>query len=304
MRFLVVLIFSLCGFALPVHSVGLKENSVVSGSTITLGDVFYDLPRDEDRVLGAAPGPGKDMVLNARTLLRIARAMDLPWRPVSAQDHIVIRSDATIIDEEMIVAHLQDALTAEGVYGAYELEIPVQYQQITLPASYDAMMDVARISYDQSTRRFNAVIAAPSIDNPVQQVQISGIVTPVIRVPVMIENIQNGRIIRESDIDYITIREQAFNQSTIADAQSLVGMTARRVLLAGRPIREADIIAPQIIARGETVTLALSVGSMSITTLAKALQNGAKGDIIRVVNTSSNKTMQARVVGAGSVVVE
>lgn len=296
--------FLMISFTSPAYAVGLKNNSMVSDTTITLGDVFYDLPRDADRVLGAAPRPGEEMVLNARTLLRIARAMDLSWRPSSTTDHVVIRSDATLIDHDMIRSHLRDALSDQNVFGDYDITLPVQYHQITLPAQYAAEMEVTRVHYDQNTQRFEAIIAAPSAENPVQQMHVRGTIEPVIQVPVVTENVQNGRIIRASDIEYITIRENTFNQKTIADAQSLIGMTARRVLIAGRPIKDGDIVAPQMISRGEIVTLALLSGTMNITTQVKALQNGARGEVIRVVNLSSNKTMQARVESAGRVVVE
>lgn len=304
MAYRILALFIMIGFALPAYAVGLKNNSMVSNSTITLGDVFYDLPRDADRVLGAAPKPGEEMVLNARTLLRIAKAMDLSWRPSSSRDYVVIRSDATLIDHDMISAKLRDALSEHNVYGDYEITLPVQHHQITLPAQYPPEMEVVRIHYDQSSQRFEAVIAAPSAKNPVQQMHVRGSVDPVIQVPVVRDNLQNGRIIQSRDLEYITIRENEFNQNTVVDAQSLIGMTARRVLIAGRPIRDNDIVAPQMISRGEIVTLALSNGAMNITTQVKALQNGARGDVIRVVNLSSNKTMQARVDSAGRVVVE
>lgn len=304
MAYRILALFLVIGFAFPAYAVGLKNNSMVSDTTITLGDVFYDLPRGADRVLGAAPKPGEEMVLNARTLLRIAKAMDLSWRPSSSTDHVVIRSDATLIDHDMIVTRLRDALSDQNVFGDYEITLPVQYHQITLPAQYPPEMDVTRVHYDQNTQRFEAVIAAPSAENPVQQIHVRGTVAPVIQVPVLKYNVQNGRIIQTRDIEYITIRENTFNQKTIIDAQSLVGMTARRVLIAGRPIKDSDIVAPQMVSRGEIITLALSNGVMNITTQVKALQNGAVGDVIRVVNLSSNKTMQARVDSAGRVVVE
>jgi len=304
MAYRILAIFLMIGFAFPAYAIGLKNNSMVSNSTITLGDVFYDLPRDADRILGAAPKPGEEMVLNARTLLRIAKAMDLSWRPSSSNDHVIIRSDATLIDHVLISAQLRNALSDQNVFGDYEITLPVQYHQITLPAEYPAEIEVTRVHYDQNTQRFEAVIAAPSAENPVQQMHVRGTVDPVIQVPVVRDNVQNGRIIQPRDIEYITIRENTFNQKTVVDAQSLIGMTARRVLIAGRPIRDNDIVAPQMISRGEIITLALSNGAMNITTQVKALQDGARGDVIRVVNLSSNKTMQARVDGAGRVVVE
>ncbi len=283
------------------QAIGLKEHSVLTGDTITLGDIFYDLPRDEERVLGNAPRPGKDMVLSAKTLLRIALALDLPWRPSSATDSVVLRRDATIIEYDQIKEALYTALYDEEVYGDYELSIPAQYHKIILPHDQPASMVITRFTTDANNKTFEATIAAPSAENPIQHFQVRGHMNAVITVPVLAGNLQSGRIITQQDIKYIKIKEREFTRDTIADASILIGMTARRVILAGRPIKTSEMIAPRLIERGEIVTLSLNIGTMALTTQAKALQDGAKGDIIRVVNTASNKTLQAVITGTNQV---
>jgi flagella basal body P-ring formation protein FlgA len=49
--------------------------------------------------------------------------------------------------------------------------------------------------------------------------------------------------------------------------------------------------------------VALEGDNMSLTVQGKALQNGAIGDTIRVVNTMSNRTLDAVVVSASRVAV-
>ena len=296
--FIALLVAPVCG----AHAVGLKENSIVKSDTITLGDIFYDLPRDEDRVLGNAPRPGQDMVLNARTLLRIAVALDLPWRPSSA-DQITLSRDATIIEYDQIKEALHTALYDEGVYGSYELSIPAEYHKIVLPNDVPPTMTITKFNVDPVHKTFEAQIAAPSSENPIQNVRVSGKMNAVIKVPVLMENLQAGQIIRANDISYVTIKERDYGHDTIADADALIGMTARRVVIAGRPIKATDLIAPQIVERGELVVMTLNQGVLNLSTQVKALENGAKGDIIRVVNTSSNQTLQAQVIGDNRVAV-
>jgi flagella basal body P-ring formation protein FlgA len=55
----------------------LRNIAVIEESVIRAGDVFEGLQYKADTILGPAPQPGKDIVLNARTLLRIAVALDL-----------------------------------------------------------------------------------------------------------------------------------------------------------------------------------------------------------------------------------
>ena len=298
------ILFSLClCLPYPAWSIGLKENSIITDNTIKLGDIFYDLPRDAERVLGNAPRPGDEMVLNARTLLRVAMALDLPWRPSSNLDQVVLKRDATVIKYDQIKEELYTALHNEGIYGEYEIEIPGQHHEIILPHDQPEKMVITEFSIDHTRKKFEAKIVAPSRENPIQQRYIKGKMHPVMTVPVLEENIQHGHIISSRNIGYIKLKERDFTKDTIADAQKLIGMTARRVLIAGRPIKASDIIAPQIIERGSLVTLSLRDGIMNLTTQVKSLQNGAKGDIIRVVNTASNRTLQAVVIGENEVAV-
>ena len=279
-------------------AMGLKENVVVTANTIKLGDIFYGLPKDKDRVLGISPRPGEKMVLNARTLLRIALALDLPWRPASSGDQVSIQRDATIIKRGMIEENIKQALVKqEGLHGSFALTIPADYSQIVLPNDQPASLDVTDISLDRYRNTLEVTIAAPSRENPIQKIHVKGSVFPLILVPVLKTNIKNGHIISADDIDFIEIREKDFVQGTIVDEQSLIGMTPRRLAVAGRPLRGNDIIAPRIISRGEYVTMVLNSGALSLTAMGKALENGSKGEIIRVVNVSSNITVQAVVTG-------
>lgn len=282
-----------CAASTSSRAIGLKEQSVITDDMIKLGDIFYDLPRDEERVLGQAPQPGEEIILNARTLFRIASALDLPWRPNDVMTRVVLRREATVIDYDEIKEAIHTALNNNNVYGDYEISIPPQYHKIVLPVDAPASMDVTRVSVDAQRENFNVTIAAPSVEDPISHLQIKGKIFPVIKIPVLSENIEFGRIIKLSDINVIAIRERDFSKDMVADPEKLVGMTARRVVLAGRPVKNSDLIAPQIIERGQYLTLSLKNNMMNLTTQVKALENGAKGDIIRVLNTSSNQTLQA-----------
>ena len=284
-------------------AIGLKENAIVHDNSIKLGDLFYGLTRNEERVLGTAPRPGDEIIINARTLLRIAVALDLDWRPRDSRDHVVIRREATIIKYDQIRSDLTAALKEKGVYGNFDITIPQEFREIVLPANLPSEMEITKLKTNPTRNDFEVSIAAPSAENPVQSFHFKGYVHPVVKVPVLSENIQHGSIISPRDLHYIDIRENDFQKDTIVDTQQLIGMTARRLLVAGRPIRSHDIVAPQIIERGELVTLSLNSGSLNITTQVKALENGAKGDVIRVVNISSNQTLQAQVIRDGQVSV-
>ena len=100
------------------------------------------------------------------------------------------------------------------------------------------------------------------------------------------------------------MRSSRINSGTILSAADLVGMTPRRMVLDGKPIVANDVEAPRIVKRGESVTLNFKSGSLELSAMGKALEHGSKGDLVRVVNNSSNRTIEALVTGEREVTVQ
>ncbi len=86
-------------------------------------------------------------------------------------------------------------------------------------------------------------------------------------------------------------------------ADQAVGMEARVVLYAGRPIRPGDLGPPAIIERNQIVTLIYRRGPLTIAAEARALARAGVGDSIRVMNLGSRNTVTGLVREDGSVTV-
>ncbi|MCB1651080.1 MAG: flagellar basal body P-ring formation protein FlgA [Alphaproteobacteria bacterium] len=293
----------LFGLSKQASAIDLKHHSMVESDLITLGDVFEGLERDEDRVLGAAPLPGQDMVLNARTLLRIAVAMDLPWRPRSHADQVVLRRAATVIKQDMMKDRLQSALLEQGLSNRYNITIISGGDDIVMPPSTPETLEVESLDISAQQNRFEAVLAAPSKDNPVRRVSIKGTLERLVSVPVLRESMTAGTVIGANDLDMIDLPDYRVKHNIILNADDLIGTTPRRVLHAMEPVVSGDIEAPRIVERGESVTMVFRQGGLLLTAQGKALEYGAKGDMIRVVNQNSSKTVQGQVTGEREVTV-
>lgn len=74
-----------------------------------------------------------------------------------------------------------------------------------------------------------------------------------------------------------------------------VGMEARVTLYAGRPLHDADIGPPALVKRNQMVTLVFQTNGLTIHTAGRALERGAEGDLIHVMNLSSHLTIQGLV---------
>lgn len=282
----------------------LKDISVVTTDQIMLKDIFDGAGRNANYVVGPAPQPGDDMVLNARTLYRIAIAMDLPWRPKTTQDKIVIRREATIVPYTEIERGLKAELSKNGVNGRYKLALNNGNRSIVLAKDLPRSVDVTNLNFDPVYDRFEATLVAPSKDNPVKKITVAGSIERLAQVPVLREPLRNGMIIGRNDLEWIDIPEKDLQHNTLFKEEDLIGLTPRRIAYAGRPLFSKELQRPQIVTRGETVTIYFKEGPLVLSAKGKALENGAKGDLVRISNLSSSKNVDAVVTNKNEVVVQ
>ena len=121
-------------------------------------------------------------------------------------------------------------------------------------------------------------------------------------IPVLTRNIRSGEIISAEDIAVQSINVRGYDQF-ITGADQLVGQSARRALVANRPIRPLDIGQPVLITRGQLVTILYQTDNMALTATGKAMENAGINQAITVMNGQSNRTIQAVVSGPNLVTV-
>lgn len=80
-----------------------------------------------------------------------------------------------------------------------------------------------------------------------------------------------------------------------------IGMRLKRNLSAGTALTPAMLKKPQIIRRGQQVTMLAKTGRMEVRMTGKALANGAVGEIIQVMNLSSKQKLEGIITSTGEV---
>ncbi len=290
-----------------VTAASLKSISIISSDTLKLGDIFDNLQHNADYVIGPAPQPGKDMTLNARTLYRIAVALDMPWRPSSTADQVTIRRDAVVISYDHIEESLRNSLKEKGVSGRYDLELNNGRPTMVLPDDINKNnenVEISKISYDRAKDYFRATLVAPSVENPLKTMQVSGRIDRISTVPVLTSNLQNGDVISDADIEMIEISQRDVQHNMITNKDKMIGMTPRRMAYAGKFLQEGSLIRPQLVNRGDSVNITFTEGALVLTAKGKALQSGAKGDLVRVTNKNSSRTIDAVVTAQHQVIAQ
>ncbi|HCX66992.1 MAG TPA: flagella basal body P-ring formation protein FlgA [Rhodobiaceae bacterium] len=123
-------------------------------------------------------------------------------------------------------------------------------------------------------------------------------------VPVLVRDMQPGEIVRQQDIDWVRLPSNRVSQNIVTSLEHLVGMSPRRPARAGEPMRIAEMQPPILVEKGAQVDVTLISGSLTLTARGRALENGAVGDVVSVVNTRSNRTIQGVVEGPNMVRID
>ncbi len=269
----------------------LKTDGTLAGDYIRLGDVF-DGVKNADYVLGPAPQPGKDMILNASTLYKIASALDVDWKPSSATQQIILRREAVVIPQLVVSKEIENKIAESGVDEKFNLTYTNNIQDIVLPMGEDQTLEITAFNFDPQKDMFYATVTSPSAQNPIKKINVSGRIERLISIPVLANSLKAGDVIGARDIDYIQIPKNKIANGVVLQEQDLINMTPRRTISSGKPIIANDLTYPKMVGRGDNITLVFEAGAMVLTVKGKSLQDGAMGDVVRVTNLDSNKNLQ------------
>lgn len=280
--------------SLPSHAITLKKETVIEDDYLRLGHVFEGLTDHKDYILAPAPVPGNKTILNAYSLNTIAKAFGLPWQAPNHFSQAVIKRSATIVDYDTIVFTLAQELKDKLPHDQFRVELSNRSTSMVLPSDYAPTIHVKAMTYDNRRQVFTADIQGS--DN--STMTVNGRVVHTLEVPVLQNNMKAGDVVTAENVAWIEVDENQLSQNTVIDIEQLLGMTPRRFIRQGSLIQNSDIKQPFIVNKGETVTIVYQSNSIEITAKGRALDSGARGDIVRVMNPSSNRVFDATVDGA------
>ncbi len=146
--------------------------------------------------------------------------------------------------------------------------------------------------------RAGAIAPPPSDPNTVV-VKSRG--TNAVEVLAYARSINTGEIIQPSDLMWS--KSAVPGLDTPRDADSMIGMSARRPLREGAAVAQHDVTPPQVVKKDEMISLVYSSGGVTLTLQGKAMENAVAGQVIGVMNPESKKVVQAVAVGPGQAIV-
>ena len=298
MRGLTLLLFlPVCGAACAAS---LRPMTVLHGPNVYVHDLFDDAGPNADRLLGPGPQPGGRIVIQAAQLDAIARQFDVDWRQASRADRTVLEWPGHPMKKDDAIKAVRQAILLSGGPGDIDIEMP-GFTPPIVPDEATAAPIVSRLDYDSGSGRFTAdlTIAGESM-NPIDMV-VSGRAVEMLDAPVAQTRLLPDTVLRAGDLRVARVRGSLVPSDVARSLDQVVGMQLRRPVAAGQTLSLKDLVRPPLVHRGATVRILLSVGGLSVTGQAIAMDAGAEGEKVRVQNLTSKAFLFAEVTGPGQV---
>lgn len=291
-------------YSAPGHAADLKESIAVDGRTVTIGDLFTDAGDKASIVVMEAPAPGKSKTVSGADLQRIADKHQLDWDRPDYLKRVSLSRHATTIAAQEVVDMLLEMAIENGADELSQIRLFGRNSGLLVPVD-TTLQDIEFDSFSLSENkdRFSAILSVPSGQDMPKKLSINGVIEEVRVIPVFSRSVMPGEIIKQADIAWINYPAKRLSSRSLLSSQQLVGMTVRRPARTDKPINRNDVMAPIAVAKGEAVTMMVRAGALVLTAAGKALENGGIGDTIRVLNSTSRQTIDAKIIRAGHVEV-
>jgi len=292
------------------NSITIPENPSVNGKEVYLGDIASISVSNEaeSKLLGKvhlcqAAKPGFSVTLNIGYVKSRAKQQgvspeSLIW---NTPDNIVIQTSSRIVSfeevqtagENFIKDIVGKANTTVNARPAYEI------RPIVLPDS-DIDIRVESLSKYPVNGNFSLSFTF-SVDGRECEKRLIPFKVEVIKdVVIASKQIESNKVITEDDLT-IASQDIGLFSEVFYEKDEIIGKCAKRAISKGSSITSDIIEQVPIIKQGDLITIFAESASLKITAQGKAMENGIKGQVIRVINISSLKELQAQVIDVNTV---
>jgi flagellar basal body P-ring formation protein FlgA len=285
----------------------LKAEATVIGDVVRIGDLVENAGEAAEVGIFRAPDIGQTGTVPASRVLEAVlphRVLGLDTRGLA--EVVVTRASRPITGKDIEARILRALAGQSGLPDAESLTVTFdnQIKPLQVEAAITAELRIVRLAYDPRSGRFDISLELPgSAIARKLPMRFTGSISESFEALVPTRAIAQGEVIRVSDLVPARRPKSEAAPNVIREPEQAVGMVAKRALRAGQAIRQSDFARQELVARNEAVTISYEVPGINVSIRGQALEPGAQGDLINVLNVQSKKTLQATVTGPGRVSV-
>lgn len=284
----------------------LKAEATVTGSIVRIGDLIEHAGIIAKVPIFRAPDLGATGTVSAEAVIEAVRSHALIGLDTGDVSEVVVTRASRAIPAKDIETLVAQALSAQYAFGPRK-DIVVNFDRelrtIQVETTTKGEPRVAYLNYDARSGRFDVTLDMPTGATTRGTLQLSGRAASTVEVVTLARAVERGEVLKSGDV-LIERRPRAeIGRDIVSNAEQAIGQAARASLQPGRPLRVADLMRPELVQRNETVTLVYAVPGITLTVRGKAIEGGAGGDVISVLNEQSKRTVQGVVAGPGRVII-
>ncbi len=283
----------------PAHPV-LKRQAIVTGDIVRIGDLIDNAGIVADVPIFRAPDPGETGAVPASRVAEAVRAHAIVGLDTGGATEVVVTRISRAIPAKEVQARIAEALTSRYRVGSPD-DLMLSFDRALLTVHVDPAvteLKVLRLAYDQRSGRFDIVF-----DGASRPLRFTGTAVPGTDAVILARAVGRGEVIKSSDIVVERRAKADVGPEVVKDADLAVGFAARRSMPPGQVLTKTDLTKPDFVVRDADVTLVFQVPGIMLTVRGKALDSGAEGDTVNVLNVQSKRTVQGVVTGPGRVLV-
>lgn len=290
-----------------IASPTLRASVTVTSDVVRVGDLIDNAGSAALIPVYRSPDLGTTGTLTVGQVLQVLRAKQV----IGVMTGDIKEVQVTRLARTLASKDLESAVAAalERRFGLGEAaNITVTFDRgiadMRLDASNTGPLQPVATRYDARSGRFDIAFEISNDSNPAPtKLRITGTAIETVEVAVLTRDIDRTELLKSSDLS-LERRPKAEVAGEPASRDRTLGMQLRRPMRAGTPIRVADIVKPDFVVRDQAVTIIYQVPGLYLTTRGKAVESGAEGDSISVLNLQSKRTLTGVVTGRGQVTVQ
>ena len=282
----------------------LRHAVTVQGDIVRIGDLLENAGAAADAAIFRAPDIGTTGSVTVQQLLDALQPHHIYLVNTRGLSAVEVTRAGRRIDFSDLEARIAQAFA--GRYGLGEAKnLAVTLDVAPRPAMVEASLSgdlvLTGAALNPMSGRFEIAFEVPGSAILKKPLRFTGSIVETVEVAVTTRSLAAGAIVRDSDLAIERRPKAKVGTDALGSAHDAIGFAVRSALRAGQPLRRADLMKPQMVHRDEAVTLVYEVPGILLTTRGKALESGAEGDVINVLNVQSKRTVQGTVTGPNRV---
>lgn len=287
----------------PASAAAPRSKVTIRGATVRLSDLFTDLQPGQDCEIGPAPAPGKRIVVPTTQLAAIAAEFGVEWQAGAGYQAVTIERAARLVARDDILALLKPALVAAGAPPASTVSLAA-FTSPALPADAAAVPEIQTLDLDPQSGRFSASLLFAIPDAEPVTLRVVGRAEQQVDVVALVHPLPAGAVLMASDLQTIPVRSSSVRGDTVGGVQDAVGLALRRPLADGVPLLRDVLVRPVLVERGRPVVLRLQSAGLTLTAAGTALESGAAGDRVHVVNSLSHAILIGQIMSGADIQID